>query len=55
MDYTFTPEDEAFWNKVRTFLKQVCPAWWDEAQDVREFPEADEFSKQFKKKLAGCR
>ncbi len=52
MDYTFTANDEAFRNEVRTFLKQELPAWWDEVEDVREFPEAHEFSKSFKKKLA---
>ncbi|MBI2887027.1 MAG: acyl-CoA dehydrogenase family protein [Chloroflexi bacterium] len=52
MDYLFTPEDEAFRNQVRTFLKTELPPWWDEVQDVRERPEYYEFSQAFKKKLA---
>ncbi|MBI2888020.1 MAG: acyl-CoA dehydrogenase family protein [Chloroflexi bacterium] len=52
MDYTFTAEDEAFRNEVRTFLMREIPAWWDDVQDIREFPEAYEFYKQFRKKLA---
>jgi len=53
MDYTFTAEDEAFRNEVRTFMDENIPDWWDDVQDVREFPEAYAWAQSFKKKLAG--
>jgi len=50
MDFRFTPEQEAFRQELRQWLKQELPPDWEGAPDDYE-PEHFEFTKQIVKKL----
>src|SRR3970282_33749 len=52
MDYRFTPEEEAFRQEVRTFLRAELPEGWD--YDPFELHDENwEFALAFTKRLAG--
>ena len=51
MDFRFSPEDEAFRQEVRDFVRQELPADWEGAG---RYPEEDDwdFTLQLRKKMA---
>ena len=53
MDFRFTPEQEAFREEVRAFIRENLPDWWGGRNDREDMsPEETEVSREMVRKLA---
>src|SRR3990172_3034089 len=53
MDFRFSPEDEAFRQQLRAFIKAELPSWWGRRNDREDLsPEEAELASAFTRKVA---